>query len=138
MYIKNKTILFNYMSITKAFNGHFIEFISDVHTILPNDKNIKTAKFYIDTVVKINPTLLVKSWKEHVTIRYDKEIESGDFSFFLKKDYKDDLTGVEETNKVVDAIELIKTQAQNFSDANKKKITKYLQNLTKLSKLYNP
>lgn len=126
------------MSITKAFNGHFIEFISDVYTILPNDKNIKTAKFYIDKVVKINPTLLVKSWKEHVTMRYNKEIESGDFSFFLKKDYKDDLTEVEETNKVVDAIELIKIQAQNFSDANKKKITKYLQNLTKLSKLYNP
>ena len=125
------------MSIAKAFNGHFIEFIGDVSTILPNDKNIKTAKFYIDKVVKVNPTLLIKSWKDYVTIRYGKEIESGDFSFFLNKDYKDDLTDVEETNKVIDAIELIKKQAQNFSDANKEKITKYLQNLTKLSKLYN-
>ena len=47
------------------------------------------------------------------------------------------LDDVEETNKVIDAIELIKKQAQNFSDANKNKITKYLQNLTKLSKLYD-
>ena len=124
------------MSVMKAFNMHFIEFIGDVSTILPDDKNIKTAKFYIAKVVKINPTLLVKSWKDHVTTRYNKEIESGDFSFFLKKDYKDDLMEVEETNKVVDAIELIKIQAQNFSVANKEKITKYLQNLTKLSKLY--
>ena len=126
------------MSISKAFNGHFIEFIGDVSTILPNDKNIKTAKFYIDKVVKVNPTILIKSWKEYVTVRYSTEIESGDFSFFLNKDYKDDLTGVKETNKVIDAIELIKSQAQNFSDSNKEKITKYLQNLTKLSKLYNP
>ena len=126
------------MSISKAFNGHFIEFIGDVSTILPNDKNIKTAKFYIDKVVKVNPTILIKSWKEYVTVRYSNEIESGDFSFFLNKDYKDDLAGVEETNKVIDAIELIKSQAQNFSDSNKEKITKYLQNLTKLSKLYNP
>ena len=126
------------MSVTKAFNGHFIEFIGDISTILPNDKNIKTAKFYIDKVVKVNPTILIKSWKEYVTVRYSTEIESGDFSFFLNKDYKDDLTDVEETNKVIDAIELIKSQAQNFSDSNKEKITKYLQNLTKLSKLYNP
>ncbi len=125
------------MSIAKAFNGHFIEFINDVSTILPNDKNIKTAKFYIDKVVKVNPSLLVKSWKDYVTIRYSKEIEAGDFSFFLNKDYKGDLTDVEETNKVIDAIELIKKQAQNFSDVNKNKITKYLQNLTKLSKLYD-
>ena len=125
------------MSISKAFNGHFIEFIGDVSTILPNDKNIKTAKFYIDKVVKVNPTILIKSWKEYVTVRYSTEIESGDFSFFLNKDYKDDLTGVKETNKVIDAIELIKSQAQNFSDSNKEKITKYLQNLTKLSKLYS-
>jgi hypothetical protein len=124
------------MSVSKAFNRHFIEFIGDVLTILPNDKNIKTAKFYIDKVVKVNPTILIKSWYEYVTLRYNKEIESGDFSFFLNKDYKDDLNNVEETNKVIDAIELIKLQAQNFSDSNKEKITKYLQNLTKLSKLY--
>ena len=31
------------MSILKAFNNHFIEFLDDVLNVFPDDKNIKTA-----------------------------------------------------------------------------------------------
>ena len=36
------------MSILKAFNSHFLEFLDDVLTVFPTDKNIKTARYYIN------------------------------------------------------------------------------------------
>ena len=124
------------MSICKAFNTHFQEFIDDVLRILPNNKDIKTAKFYISTVVKINPTLLIKGWREYVTDQYESDIKNCDFSFFLEKNYNNDLTEFNDGNKVLNAINLIKHQSRLMSDKNKTNITKYIKNLTKLSKLY--
>jgi hypothetical protein len=124
------------MSICKAFNTHFQEFIDDVLRILPNNKDIKTAKFYISTVVKINPTLLIQGWREYVTDQYESDIENCDFSFFLEKNYNNDLTEFNDGNKVLNAINLIKHQSRLMSDKNKINITKYIKNLTKLSKLY--
>jgi len=124
------------MSICKAFNTHFQEFIDDVLRILPNNKDIKTAKFYISTVAKINPTLLIKGWREYVTDQYESDIENCDFSFFLEKNYNNDLTEFNDGNKVLNAINLIKHQSRLMSDKNKINITKYIKNLTKLSKLY--
>lgn len=124
------------MSICKAFNTHFQEFIDDVLRILPNNKDIKTAKFYISAVTKINPTLLIKGWREYVTDQYESDIKNCDFSFFLEKNYNNDLTEFNDGNKVLNAINLIKHQSRLMSDKNKTNITKYIKNLTKLSKLY--
>tara|TARA_B110000046_G_scaffold139137_2_gene145509 strand:- start:8871 stop:9251 length:381 start_codon:yes stop_codon:yes gene_type:complete len=125
------------MSICKAFNTHFQEFIDDVLRILPNNKDIKTAKFYIGSVIKINPTLLIKGWREYITYPYDTDITNCDFSFFLEKDYNEDLNYLKDNNKMLNAINLIKDQARLMSEQNKNNIIKYIKNLTKLSKLYN-
>lgn len=126
------------MSILKVFNSQFREFINDVLLVFPNDANIKTAKFYVDKVLKVNPALLIKSWYDYVSIPYKAEISEGDFSFFLSKDYKDDvgISGQYNTENVLCAIRTIKETAQGMSDNNKSKIVKYLQNLTKLSVMY--
>jgi len=126
------------MSILKVFNNQFQEFINDVLLVFPEDTNIKTAKFYVDKVLKVNPSLLIKPWHEFVTLPYSDEIEKGDFSFFLSKDYKEDIGYSDSYNSenVLGAINVIKAKAQVMSDENKKKIIKYLQNLTKLSCMY--
>ena len=126
------------MSILKVFNNQFQEFINDVLLVFPEDTNIKTAKFYVDKVLKVNPALLIKPWHEFVTMPYSDEIEKGDFSFFLSKDYKEDIGHSDSYNSenVLGAINVIKAKAQVMSDENKKKIIKYLQNLTKLSRMY--
>ena len=126
------------MSILKVFNNQFQEFINDVLLVFPEDTNIKTAKFYVDKVLKVNPALLIKPWHEFVTMPYSDEIEKGDFSFFLSKDYEEDIGHSDSYNSenVLGAINVIKAKAQMMSDENKKKIIKYLQNLTKLSRMY--
>ena len=79
------------MSILKVFNSQFTEFITDVQVVFPNDRNIKTAKFYVNKVITVNPSLLIKAWHEYVTTPYSNEINGGNFAFFLEKDYKNDV-----------------------------------------------
>jgi hypothetical protein len=126
------------MSIIKAFNSHFIEFLDDVLTVFPGDKNVKTSRYYISGVMKINPSIVVKAWHQYCVLPYSKQIEDGDWSFFMVKDYKQDIGKSDQYNseKVLSAIELIKDKASNMSEENQKKIVKYLQNLSKLSIMY--
>jgi hypothetical protein len=71
-------------------------------------------------------------------VPYSKQIDSGDWSFFMIKDYKNDIGKSDKYNseKVLGAIEMIRNKASNMSEENQKKIVKYLQNLSKLSIMY--
>lgn len=126
------------MSFIKVFNNQFKEFINDVLVVFPDDLNIKTAKFYTHKLISVNPAMIIKKWHEYVSIPYKNEIEQGDFSFFLSKDYNKDVGTSEQYNSenVMGAINLIKLKSQNMSKENKNKIIKYIQNLTKLSIMY--
>jgi len=127
------------MSISKAFNNHFIEFLDDVLVVLPGNKNIKTAKFYISNVIRMNPTLLVKAWYLYCVTPYSDKIEKGDFSYFVNKDYKSDVGVSKEYNsgEVLNSIDEIRKAASELNDDNQNKIIKYVQNLSKLSIMYN-
>ena len=86
------------MSIVKVFNSQFREFINDILVVFPDDTNIKTAKFYVENILKVNPSLIIKAWHDYVTISYQDEIERGDFRFFLSKDYYEDIGMSQEYN----------------------------------------
>ena len=74
----------NYVSI---FNKHFVDFLSDIEAVFPEDVDIKTAKNSVLLLQKANPSLLIKLWKKHVMEKYHLEIEAGDINFFIKKNY---------------------------------------------------
>jgi hypothetical protein len=126
------------MSVSKAFNNHFIEFLEDVICVLPGNKNVKTAKFYVTNLNRINPTLVIKAWHLYCVVPYSEQIDNGDFSFFINKDYKSDVGKSPEYNsgQVLDAIEEIRVAASGLSDENQQKIVKYVQNLSKLAIMY--
>ena len=127
------------MSVSKAFNNHFMEFLEDVMVVLPGNKNIKTAKYYVTNLNRLNPTLVIKAWHLYCVVPYSEQIENGDFSFFINKDYKSDVGHRAEYNsgQVLDAIEEIRIAASALSDENQQKIIKYVQNLSKLAIMYN-
>ena len=124
-------------SIIGAFNNHFVEFLEDVHTIFPEDKQIKTAKSALLMLKKANPSAIVKMWKAHITAKYRREILGGDISFFLNKDYADDLEGNNNQNTIMESINRLRDPIRNMGEENQKKAMLYIQNLTKISELYN-
>jgi hypothetical protein len=127
-------------TLLTAFNDHFMEFVNDIHEVFPNDVDILSAKNSFSMVRKMNPKLLIKSWDSLVVGKYQSAIEEGDLSFFMNKDYTHDLQDVPNNpnaERIVSAIDRLRTPIKSMSPDNQAKIMKYIQNLTKISNLYN-
>lgn len=125
------------MSILNAFNTHLLEFLNDVSSIFPNDKDVKKAKAGLEMLKKANPRAIIMIWKSHITNVYGQKIDDGDISFFIDKDYSFDLKNSESGNKILEAVDRLRDPVKNMGHDNQEKTMKYIQNLTKLSRMYN-
>lgn len=121
-------------NILTAFNDHFVEFISDIQLVFPEDVDVLTAKNSLIMIRKANPKMIIKIWKSHIVDKYVKQIENGDLSFFMDKDYSNDISGNE---KIMDGINRLREPVKNMSKENQDKTLKYIQNLTKLCNIYH-
>ncbi len=120
-------------SVLKAFNNHLLEFIEDVIRIFPNNLDIKTGKTFIEGVKRVNPKKIITYWRDNILALYEKEILEEDITFFVNKDYRNDIGTESQTLKVLEDIRVL---VRGTTKENKEKAMKYLQNLTKLCKLY--
>ena len=121
-------------NILSAFNDHFVEFISDIQLVFPDDVDLLTAKNSLMMVRKANPKMIIKIWKTHIVDKYAKQIENGDLTFFMEKDYSNDISGNE---KIMEGINRMREPIKNMSKDNQDKSIKYIQNLTKLCLIYS-
>ena len=80
--------------------------------------------------------MLIATWKESVTDIYGDEIENGNKDFFLNKDYGQDLEGNESASKIMESIDRLRAPIREMGADNQNKAMQYVQNLTKLSRLY--
>ena len=125
------------MSILKVFNEQLLEFVDDLLRLFPTDPDLKASRVAVRALKKVNPKALLVNWQYYVTNKYKDEILSGDIDFFINKNYEGDIEDVEDKGGATEAIERLRPALRKIGDKNKEKATKYLQNLTKLSLLYN-
>ena len=124
-------------TILSKFNEHFVEFITDIQEVFPEDVDILSAKNSLLAIKKINPKMIIKIWKTHIVDKYVEQIEKGDISFFINKDYSSDLSKTYfSSNKIMEGIDRLRAPIREMSVENQGKTMKYIQNLTKLSMLY--
>jgi hypothetical protein len=123
-------------NILTAFNDHFVEFISDVHSVFPENADVLTAKNSLMMIRKANPKMIIKIWKTNIVDKYRSQIENGDISFFIEKDYSLDLSKAEYSGKIMEGIDRLREPIKNMTLENRDKTMKYIQNLTKLCILY--
>ncbi len=121
------------MSVLKAFNNHLLEFVEDVIRIFPENLDIKTGKTFIEGIKRINPKKIITYWRDNILTLYESEILNGDITFFVNKDYRNDIGTEAQTLKVLEDIRVL---VRGTTQDNKDKAMKYIQNLTKLCKLY--
>ena len=124
--------------LLKTFNNHFEEFIDDILIVFPDDEDLIACKSALLSMRKINPKILLLAF--HQTIfPYKKEIINNNITFFIEKDYKKDISFSEKDfgNQVLQKIDMLRAPIRNMCNENKKKVSKYLNNLLKLSELYN-
>lgn len=124
------------MDIQKAFNKHFIEFVDDIANYFRDNVEIQTTANALRAMRKANPRLIIDVWKHHIVDVYESEIEEGDINFFITKEYIKDVAGYEGKDGVLSGIEKIRKPIKDMPQEDQEKSMKYIQNLTKICKLY--
>ena len=120
-------------NLVPVFNDHFAEFVNDIQSVFPTDTDILTAKNALLSIRKANPKLIGRIWIKYVYNPYKEQIESGDIAFFLVKDYANDLARNDNSDKIMESIDRLRSPIKNMSPENQAKTMKYIQNLSKLS-----
>ena len=115
------------------FNDHFNEFVNYIQIVFPDDTDILTAKNALLAIRKANPKLIVRIWIKYVYNPYKEQIESGNIAFFLVKDYANDLARNDNSDKIMESIDRLRSPIKNMSPENQAKTMKYIQNLSKLA-----
>ena len=121
----------------RAFNTHFDEFMNDIINVFPENTDIKSAKNMVNMTRKANVTIIVKIWYTYVYSPYKPRIDNGDLEFFINKDYSEDLDGVSNASDILNSIDSLRAPIKQMSEVNKKHSLEYVQNLCKLSEMYN-
>ena len=127
----NPSILLN------AFNDQLAELLTDVINVFPDNIDIKTAQNSLGLVRKANPKMIIKIWKTCIIDKYGDKFDSNDISFFIEKDYNEDLTNTDQSNKIMASIDRLREPIKNMNLSNQAKTMKYLQNLKKLCCMYH-
>ena len=120
-------------NILTAFNDHFSEFVNDVHNVFPDDPDILTAKNALLAIRKANPKMIVKIWNTFIVGKYRGEIEAGNIDFFINKDYSQDVSVAQNSDKIMESIDRLREPIKQMTPADQAKTMKYIQNLTKLA-----
>ena len=120
-------------NILTAFNDHFIEFVSDIQSVFPNDPDILATKNALSAIRKANPKMIVKIWNSFVVGKYKSEIEAGNIGFFIDKDYASDVSAAANSDKIMDSINRLREPIRQMTPEDQAKTMKYIQNLTKLA-----
>ena len=122
-------------SLKEVFCTQLLEFMDDILRVFPNNLDLKTGKTFIVGLTKVSKRKLISIWKTSVVDVYEEAIMKGDKEYFINKDYSEDL-GEGGTDRMMNVIEDVRLLIRNTSEENKDKAIKYLQNLTKICKLY--
>lgn len=126
----------NSSAVLTAFNDHFMEFVSDIQSVFPDDHDILASKNAFISIRKINPKLFIRVWSEYVVGKYRSEIESGNIDYFINKDYSQDVMDSPNSKKIIMGIDRLRNPVKEMDEENKKKSMSYIQNLTKLCTIY--
>jgi len=120
-------------NLLTIFNNHFVEFLTDIQNVFPEDTDILTAKNSLVAIRKANPKLIVRIWIKYVANPYQDRIIAGDVNFFIEKDYANDLTRSGNAEQIMECIDRLRGPVKQMSPDNQAKTMKYIQNLCKLA-----
>jgi len=119
--------------IFEQFNKKYFDFLVFLKQYSNGDKLFQSFYKKNHVIKNMNIKLLIKTWYEHITSKYHKYIIDGNISFFLNKNYEEDV------KNQTDIIKYINFFKKNFKQFEKKIVDEfvgYIKNLTRLSYMY--
>jgi hypothetical protein len=124
--------------VLSTFIKQLDEWLADITACYQiNDSRFIKCKLYFETIKQGNPKLLITLWKSKITFVYKEQIYQGDIDYFLNKDYKQDIDIGYYDDTIDTALQDLRKVIRTMSQENIEMSLKYIQNLCKLSELYN-
>lgn len=116
--------------LLKTFFHQFGEVVNQLIEMFPNDQNFKMFKTFLAMLQRTNPTLVISTFYEHVSAKYENQINSRDEEFLIS------YTPAEYGSDVTDVISSLRPHWQSLSDASKDALWQYIYILKEISKRY--
>lgn len=120
------------MSYLSAFNQQLVNFIEELHNLFPKDNEISLALNTVYLLKKTNPKKIIEFFRDYF-MPYEDKIKKMDVSFFIKKDYDNE---VSDYVKSLNVITNLKKYWDIMSQQSKKNIWIYMNVLVKLCHKY--
>ena len=139
MFNQNKNTITK-KNIFNLFNKLYFELLEFMKTY--SNQNSHFDNFYRKNyfMKKINIKIFIKTWNNVIYQKYGVEIMNNNVSFFLEKDFNDELNNASNLNKEYKLDDCIKYMKSIYCTMDKKIIDifiKYIRDLTILTDLYN-
>lgn len=112
-----------------AFFSQFNAFLEELIVVFPDDPDYVLYKIGLNTMRKVNPTLVVTEVHKHI-LPYESQLRKQEDAFFLAHDFSDYVGGDSSMEQVVHKI---KHSWTTLSESNKQCIWKYITLLLDLS-----
>ena len=126
-----------YKQYFSSFNEIYFNFLKFLKENSNNNKDFLT--FYNKNFILKNTNIkyIIKSWYYNITIFYYNEIMNDNISFFLKKDYDEDINKVKNSsNDILKYINIFKDNYDTLDNSIIQLCIKYIKQLTHFSFLY--
>lgn len=121
--------------IVKIFNDIFFKFVDLISNTFPHDLDITIAKNKLYAIKKLNPKMIIKIWRLHITEKYKDSIQAGDIDFFIEKNYNEDLNKMQNSERIMNCVNKLREPIKRM-ERNKQELTmKFIQDLTKVSQM---
>ena len=123
------------MDYKSRFNSIFVDFVSDLIKIFPNDSDLHMCLTAVNTLLVLDDSMLNNMFHKHVATMREYILKK-DEQFFLNKDYKEMYTQDEEYYSSM--INKLKNYWTKLEDYNKESVWKYFSVLIMLDdKIHN-
>lgn len=122
--------------VLKTFLEELSNFIDLLCSNLPPSKEMDRNKAYFISCKKINPRIILFTWESDIATRFHSEIERGDLQFFATHDYINDDHLKSHTPLIINLFENLKSNILLLDKEVQDTIIRYIQNISKISKLY--
>jgi hypothetical protein len=114
----------------KSFFHQLTEVVGELAEMFPDDQDFKVFQTYVSMLQRTNPGMVIDTFHEHVSMKFESEINTKNDDFFLN------YNATEYGSDGMDIVSKIKTYWTILSPASKSAIWQYIFILKELSKRY--
>jgi hypothetical protein len=114
----------------KSFFHQLTEVVGELSEMFPDDQDFKVFQTYVAMLQRTNPGMVIDTFHEHVSLKFESEINAKNDDFFLN------YNATEYGSDGMDIVSKIKSYWAVLSTQSKGAIWQYIFILKELSKRY--